>query len=147
MDISKLKFDINVDYNCDEGIDCNMYLDDGTYDQAVNLFLCLNTLTYITGYYHTMTINIAVYDEQGNQLDFSKILDGDYEWLNDEYYTTDKNEAIEIPEYLLKFLKDLKNGDKGKKDREAKELKAQIKKLKKELKEAEEKLAELEEKR
>ena len=36
-----------------------------------------------------MTINLAVYDEQGNQLDLSKILDGQYEWLDDEFYTTE----------------------------------------------------------
>lgn len=146
MDISKLKFDIDVDYDCDEGIGCNKYLDNGTYDQAVNLFSRLNMPTYITGYYHTMTINIIVYDEQGNQLDLSKILDGDYEWLDDEYYTINKNYATELPSECLKFLEDLKNGDKGKKAREVKELKVRIKKLKKELKEAEEELAELEEK-
>lgn len=110
MDINKLKFDINVDYDCDEGIDCNNYLDDGTYDQAVNLFSRLDEPTYITGYYHTMTIDIAIYDEQGNQLDLSKILDGDYEWLDDQYYTTDKNEATDLPGECLKFLKDLKKG-------------------------------------
>lgn len=59
----------------------------------------------------------------------------------------DNLEAGEIPENLLKFLEDLKNGDNGKRDREVKELKTQIEKLKKELKEAEEKLAELEEKK
>ena len=94
MDINKLKFDINIDYDCDEGIGCNEYLDDGTYEEAIKLFSSLENLTYITGYYHTMTIDIAVYDEQGNQLDLSKILYGDYEWLDDQYYTTDKKEAV-----------------------------------------------------
>lgn len=108
MDVNKLKFDINVVYNCDEGIGCRKHLDDGTYEEAIKLFSSLEDRTYITGYYHTMTINIAVYDEQGNQLDLSEILDGNYEWLDDQYHTTDKNEASDLPEECLKFLKDLK---------------------------------------
>lgn len=147
MDVSKLKFDIDVDYDCDEGIGCNKCLDNSTYEEAIRLFSLLEARTYITGYYHTMTINIAVYDENENQLDLSKILDGDYAWLDDEYYTSDKNEATDLPNECLNFLKDLKNGDKGKKDREAKELRVRIEKLKNELKEAEEELAELEEKK
>lgn len=108
MDISKLKFDIDVCYDCDEGIGCGKHLEDGTYDQAMNLFSLLNRPTYITCYYHIMTINLVVYDEQGNQLDLSKILDGEYEWLNDEYYTTDKSIATNLQGDCLKFLKDLK---------------------------------------
>ena len=81
-----------------------------------------------------------VYDENGELLDFSTILDGDYEWVT-EYYSSDKDEATEIPEYLLKFLEDLKNGDEGKRTREIEELKRRISRLKSELKEAEEKLA------
>ena len=111
MDTNKLRFDIDVHYDSDEGICCNRYLDDGTYEEAVNLFSRLNVPTYITGYYHNMTIDIAVYDEQENQLDLSKILNGDYEWLNDQYYTTDKNEATDLPKECLKFLKDLKKKD------------------------------------
>ena len=148
MDISKLKFDIDITYDCDEGEGCNATLEDGTYEQAVELIQDLDCRTYITGYYHYMSINqFDVYDENGEQLDLSTILDGDYEWVGDCYDVIDKNEATEIPENLLKFLKDLKNGDKGKRDREVKELKARIKKLKKELKEAEEELAKLDEKK
>ena len=143
MDTSKLKFDINVDYDCDEGIDCNMYLDDGTYDQAVNLFSRLRMPTYITGYYHTMTINIAIYDEQGNQLDLSKIIDGDYEWLDDEYYTTDKNEATNLPGECLKFLKDLKKDDIQRKQSKVEKLKKKIADLKSKLEEYEKDLAKL----
>lgn len=147
MNISKLKFDINADYNCDEGIDCNKYLDDGTYDQAVNLFSFLNMPTYITGYYHTMTINIAVYDENGNQLDLSKILDGDYKWLNDEYYTTDKIEATNLPGECLKFLKDLKKNDSKRKQSKVEKLKMKIVDLETELEDTKKNLAELEEKK
>ena len=143
MDISKLKFDINVDYDCDEGIGCNKYLDDGTYEQAVNLFSRLSMPTYITGYYHTMTIDIAVYDEQGNQLDLSKILDGDYEWLDDQYYTTDKNEATDLPGECLKFLKDLKKNNVERKQSKIKELKDKISDLKAQLENAEKELAKL----
>ena len=102
--------------------------------------------TYITGYYHYMSIDqFDVHDENG-ELDLSTILDGGYEWVP-EYYSSDKDDATEIPEYLLKFLEDLKNGDEGKRAREVEELKTRIDRLKKELKEAEEKLAKLEEKK
>lgn len=148
MDVSKLKFDIYISYDCDEGVECDATLEDGTYEQAVELIQGLDSRTYITGYYHYMSINqFDVYDENGEQLDLSTILDGDYEWVGDCFSSSDKKEATETPECLLKFLKDLKNGDKGKKTREVKELKARIKKLKKELKEAEKELAKLEEKK
>lgn len=146
MDISKLKFDIYITYNCDEGEGCDATLEDGTYEQAVKLVQDLDSRTYITGYYHYMSINqFDVYDENGELLDLSTILNGDYEWVP-EYYASDKDEATETPELLLKFLEDLKNGDEGKRAREVEELKDRISKLKNELKEAEEKLAKLEKK-
>lgn len=145
MDTSKLKFDIDITYDCDEGEGCDATLEDGTYEQAKHLLEDLEQRTWITSYYHYMSINqFDVYDENGEQLDLSTILDGDYEWIGDSYSTSDKKEATETPECLLKFLEDLKNGDKGKKAREVKELRARIKKLKKELKEAEKELAKLE---
>ena len=147
MDISKLRFDIYISYNCDEGEGCDVTLENGTYKQAVKLVQDLDNRTYITGYYHCMSIfTFDVYDENGELLDFSTILDGDYEWIQ-EYYTSDKDEATEIPENLLKFLEDLKNGDEGKRTREIEELKDRISMLKNELKEAEEKLAKIEEKK
>lgn len=140
MDVSKLKFDIEITYSCDEG-EGDAILDVGTYEQAVKLVQDLDSRTYITGYYHYMSIDqFDVYDENGELLDLSTILNGDYEWVS-EYCSSDKDEATEIPEYLMKFLEDLKNGDEGKRAREVEELKTQINKLKKELKEAEEKLA------
>ena len=140
MDVSKLKFDIEITYSCDEG-EGDAILDVGTYEQAVKLVQDLDSRTYITGYYHYISIDIFdVYDENGELLDLSTILNGDYEWVS-EYCSSDKDEATEIPEYLMKFLEDLKNGDEGKRAREVEELKTQINKLKKELKEAEEKLA------
>ena len=152
MDVSKLKFDIYISYNCDEGEGCHAILEDGTYEQAVKLVQDLDSTTYITGYYHYMSIDqFDVYDENGELLDFSTILDGDYEWVT-EYYSSDKDDATETPEYLLelleelKLLEDLKNGDEGKRTREVEELKTRIDKLKKELKEAEEKLVKLENK-
>ena len=146
MDISKLRFDIYISYNCDEGKGCDATLENGTYKQAVKLVQDLDSGTYITGYYHYMSIDMFdVHDENGELLDFSTILDGGYEWIP-EYYSSDKDDATEIPEYLLKFLEDLKNGDEGKRTREIEELKTRIDKLKKELKEAEEKLDKLENK-
>ena len=145
MDISKLKFDIEIAYDCDEG-EGDATLDNGTYEQAKHLIENLDQTTYITGYYHYMSIDkFDIYDENGELLDFSTILDGDYEWVP-EYYSSDKDDATEIPENLLKFLEDLKNGDEGKRARDVEELKDRISKLKKELKEAEEKLAKLENK-
>ena len=147
MDVSKLKFDIEITYDCDEGEGCDATLEDGTYEQAVKLVQDLDSRTYITGYYHYMSVDqFDVYDEHGELLDFSIILNGDYEWVT-EYYSSDKDEATEIPEYLLKLLEDLKNGDEGKRAREIEELKTRIDKLKKELKEAEEKLSKFEEKK
>lgn len=146
MDVSKLKFDIEIAYDCDEG-EGDATLDNGTYEQAKHLIENLDQTTYITGYYHYISIDIFdVYDENGELLDLSTILGGDYEWVS-EYYSSDKDEATEIPEYLMKFLEDLKNGDEGKRTREVEEIKTQIDKLKKELKENEEKLSKLEEKK
>ena len=147
MDVSKLRFNIEIAYDCDEGEGCNATLEDGTYEQAVKLVQNLDSRTYITGYYHYMSIDkFDIYDENGELLVLSTILDGDYEWIQ-EYYTSDKDDATEIPEDLLKFLEDLKNGDEGKRTREVEEIKDRISKLKNELKEAEEKLAKLEEKK
>ena len=146
MDVNKLKFDIYISYDCDEGEGCDATLEDGTYEQAVKLVQDLDSMTYITDYYHYMSIDqFDVYDENGELLDFSTILDGDYEWVP-EYYSSDKDDATEIPENLLKFLEDLKNGDEGKRARDVEELKDRISKLKNELKEAEEKLDKLENK-
>ena len=146
MDVNKLKFDIYISYNCDEGEGCHAILEDGTYEQAVKLVQDLDSMTYITGYYHYMSIDqFDVYDENGELLDFSTILDGDYEWVT-EYYSSDKDDATETPDYLLELLEELKNGDEGKRARDVEELKARIDRLKKELKEAEEKLAKLENK-
>ena len=139
MDVSKLKFDIEIAYDCDEG-EGDATLDNGTYEQAKHLIENLDQTTYITGYYHYISIDqFDVYDENGELLDLGTILDGDYEWVP-EYYSSDKDEATEIPENLLKFLEDLKNGDEGKRARDVEELKDRISKLKNELKEAEEKL-------
>ena len=144
MDVNKLKFDIEIAYDCDEG-EGDATLDNRTYEQAKHLIENLDQTTYITGYYHYISIDqFDVYDENGELLDLGTILDGDYEWVP-EYYSSDKDEATEIPENLLKFLEDLKNGDEGKRARDVEELKDRISKLKNELKEAEEKLAKLEE--
>ena len=145
MDVSKLKFDIEIAYDCDEG-EGDALLVDGTYKQAKHLIEKLDRTTY--GYYHYISIDrFDVYDENGELLDLSTVLDGDYEWVGDGYSASDKDEATETPELLLKFLEDLKNGDEGKRTREVEELKNRISKLKNELKEAEENLAKLEEKK
>ena len=146
MDVNKLKFDIYISYDCDEGEGCDATLEDGTYEQAVKLVQDLDNRTYITGYYHYMSIDqFDVYDENGEPLDLGTILDGDYEWVP-EYYSSDKDDATEIPENLLKLLEDVKNGDEGKRARDVEELKDRISKLKNELKEAEEKLDKIENK-
>lgn len=143
MDINKLKFDINVNYDCDEGEGCGRFLEDGTYEEAVELFSDLKSRTWIDHYYHFMAINeFRVHAEDGSELDLEKILDGEYSWIPD-YCTSNKSEASDTPAACLEFLEDLKIGPEGKKAREVKELKTRIKKLKKELKEAEEELVKL----
>jgi len=112
-DISKLKFDINVRYDCDEGEDCNSYLEEGTYEEAVALFNDLQSRTWIDRYYHYMSIELTVYDENGSEIDLDEILDGEYGWIAD-YCTSTKTEASEmpaagLPAAGLEFLEDLKN--------------------------------------
>ena len=113
MDVNKLKFDIYISYNCDEGEGCHATLEDGTYEQALKLVQDLDSMTYITDYYHYMSIDqFDVYDENGELLDLSTILDGDYEWVSD-YCSSDKDGATETPGYLLELLEELKNVDEG----------------------------------
>ena len=146
MDVNKLKFDIYISYDCDEGEGCDATLEDGTYEQAVKLVQDLDSMTCITDYYHYMSIDqFDVYDENGELLDLDTILDGDYEWIS-ECCSSDKDGATETPGYLLELLEELKNVDEGKRAREVEQLKDRISKLKNELKEAEEKLANLENK-
>lgn len=143
MDISKLKFDISVTYDCDEGEGCDRYLENGTYEEAVALFSDLKSRTWIDCYYHFMAINeFGIYDENGNELDLEKILDGEYSWIPD-YCTSNKSEASDTPAACLEFLEDLKNGKEGKKAREISELEKRIKELEEELKSCKDELARL----
>lgn len=142
-DVGKLRFDISITYNCDEGEQCDETLSNGTYDEAVALFSNMESRTWIDCYYHYMSINeFGIYDENGNELDLSEILDGDYDWIED-YSTSNKKEASEIPAECLKFLEDLKNGTDGKQAREVKELEKWIKKQEKELADNRKKLTKL----
>ena len=113
-DVSKLKFDINVTYDCDEGEGCDSCLENGTYEEAVALFSDLKSRTWIDHYYHYMSIELTVYDENGSELDLDEILDGEYGWMAD-YCTSNKTEASEMPAAGLEFLEDLKNGKVEKK--------------------------------
>lgn len=132
-DVSKLKFDIRVTYDCDEGEGCDQSLENGTYDQAVALFSGLESRTWIDCYYHYMSVDeLSIHDENGEKLDLNEILDGDYAWLED-FSTSSKTEASEIPADCLKFLEDLKGGSGGKKAREIKELEKRIAELEKDL--------------
>ena len=68
MDVSKLKFDIEIVYDCDEG-EGDEILVDGTYEQAKHLIEKLGGCTYITGYYHYMSIDrFDIHDENGDKL-------------------------------------------------------------------------------
>ena len=145
MDTSKLRFNIEVTYDCDEGEGCYESVDDGTFDEAMKLFSELDSRTWISGYYHYFSINqFDIEDENGEFIDISKILDGEFEWLSDCYNTSDKNEASEIPVGVLEFLEALKNGDAWFKQKQTKELKKRIAKLEKELKSAKKELETLE---
>lgn len=141
-DVSRLKFDINVTYDCDEGEGCNKWLEKGTYNKAVALFSSLKSRTWIDRYYHYMSIELTVYDENGNELDLDEILDGEYGWMAD-YCTSNKTEASEMPAAGLEFLEDLKGGSDGKKAREIKELEKRIAELEEELASSKAKLAQL----
>ena len=134
-DVSKLKFDINVTYDCDEGEGCNEWLEKGTYND-------LESRTWIDRYYHYMSIELTVYDENGNELDLDEILDGEYSWIAD-YCTSNKTEASEMPAAGLEFLEDLKGSSDGKKAREIKELEKRIAELEEELASSKAKLAQL----
>ena len=144
MDVSKFKFTVNVRYDCDEGQGCDEFLEDGTYEEAVKLFERLDSRTWISGYYHYMSVNIEVYDLHDNQIDLSDVLDGEFEWLSDYYSTSDKNEACAIPADVLRFLEALKNGDAWFKQKQVKDLKKRIAALEKELKSAKKELEALE---
>ena len=142
-DTSKLKFDINVTYDCDEGEGCDSFLENGTYDEAVALFNDLESRTWIDRYYHFMAINeFSIHDENGEKLDFDKILDGEYSWIPD-YCTSNKTEASETPAACLEFLEYLKDGDKKKNAKKVKALEKRIKELEKELKTSKTELAKL----
>lgn len=141
-DVSKLKFDIDVTYDCDEGEGCNEWLEKGTYNKAVALFSGLKSRTWIDRYYHYMSIELTVYDENGSELDLDEILDGEYSWIAD-YCTSSKTEASEMPAACLEFLEDLKGGSDGKKAREIKELEKRIAELEEELASSKAKLAQL----
>lgn len=145
MDVSKLKFNIEVTYDCDEGEGCYESVDDGTFDEAMKLFSELESRTWISGYYHYFSINqFDIEDENGEFIEIDKILDGEFEWLNDCYSTSDKNEASEIPAGVLEFLEALKNDDAWFKQKQVKELKKRIAKLEKELKSSKKELAKIE---
>lgn len=107
MDIGKLRFNFYLTYKCDEG-EGSDGLDAGTYEDAVNMWSRLDSGTYITGYYHYIFVKcFEVLDENGNELDLSKILNGEYDWIS-EFDSTDKDEATEYPSVVLSFLEDLK---------------------------------------
>ena len=141
MDISKLKFSIEVTYDCDEGEGCYESVDNGTFDDAMKLFSKLEDRTWISGYYHYFSINqFDIEDENGELVEIDKILDGEFEWLADTYSTSDKNEASDIPAGVIEFLEALKNGESWLRKSRIKELKKQIAKLEKKVVEAKEEL-------
>ena len=144
MDVSKLKFDIRVSYDCDEGEDCDQSLENGTYDEAVALFNDLESRTWIDHYYHYMSINVfSIHDENGNELDLEKILDGEYSWIPD-YSSYTKSEASETPAACLEFLEALKNGEEWLGQKQIIDLKNKIKHLEWELDSAKKELEALE---
>lgn len=147
MDVSKFKFTVNVKYDCDEGQGCYKCLEDGTYEEAVKLFESLDSRTWISGYYHYMSVNIEVYDLHDNQIDLSDVLEGEFEWLSDYYSTSDKNEACAIPADVLRFLEALKKGDNWLNESKIVELETRIKNLEQEIVEAKKELEELKGKR
>ena len=147
MDVSKLKFDIRVSYDCAEGEGCVKQLDDGTYEQAVSLFMDLDSKTWWNSYYRYMSISVGVYEvgkDGEDQLDLEKILGGEYSWLADDYSTSDVSDAMELPKCCLDFLEALKNGEEWLGQKQIVDLKNKIKQLEWELDNAKKELADLE---
>ena len=148
MDTSKLKFDVSIIYDCNDGEGCNATLNGGTYEQVKSLIQSLKDRSTTAGYFHHMWIKLfEVHGENGEQLDLNKILDSEYGWIDDGYNAYDENEATATPCCLLDFLDCLKQGDEEHKDREIGVVKDRIKTLEKELNDAKEELAEFEEKK
>ena len=147
MDINKLKFDIRVKYDCAEGEGCSKQLDNGTYEQAVSLFMDLDSRTWWNGYYRYMSVIVEVYEvgkDDEVQLDLEKILSGEYSWLADDYSTSDVSDAMELPKCCLEFLDALKNGDDWLNQKQIDDLKERIKNLEKELADAKKELEKME---
>ena len=144
MDVEKLKFDITVTYDCDEGIGCEKSIEDGSYNDAVQLAEDLEAPTWIDHYYHYVSVSVDVYGEDGEPLDLNEILDGEYSWLED-YCTSSKSEASEMPKALIEFLEDLKLSKDERKAKDIEALRAKIANLEAELVEAEEELRRLQE--
>ena len=140
MHVDKLKFTIHIKYNCDEGEGCSKHLEDGSYDETVKLFEDLDSKAY-SGYYNYMAIYQFDIEDEGRFLDLSEILYGEYEWLDDCYSTSDRDEANEIPKDILRFLALLKDDNYH-----VVELKQKIESLEKELEELKAELAKLERK-
>lgn len=144
MNVDKLKFDIAIAYDCDEGVGCEKNIEDSSYSDAVKLAADLESPTWIDHYYHYISISMAVYDEDGKPLDLNAILDGEYSWLED-YSTSSKSEASEMPKALREFLEDLKLSKDERKTKDIEALQAKIADLEAELAEAKEELRRLQE--
>lgn len=135
MDISKLKFTIAAEYDCDEGEGCYHEVKDASYDEAFHMVDALDI--YIKWYYHSMNIHFSIIDENGNPIKLPKSLEDDYGWILDPdgYYSWDKDEANSIPKDLVRFMKALKQDDAQNIKDKKKEIKSKIRKLEKEIKE------------
>lgn len=142
MDVSKLKFNVSVNYDCDEGEGCSRKLKDATWDETMELFGYLDEVTYIENYYHSMDITFSVIDENGKEVKFPRRMMKDYGWILEygEYNTYSDGESTDTPRLMMDLLNDLKKSDseyaKDKKreiqDR-IKELESELNKLKREL--------------
>ena len=143
MDVDKMKFSITATYDCDEGIECEKSIEMGSYKEACDLVAALESPTWIDHYYHRMTLFVDVYNEDGSRLDLTKALDGEYSWLDEEYYASDKTDASEMPKALSEFLEALKLSKDERKAKDIAALRAKIANLEAELTEAEEELRSL----
>lgn len=145
MDISKLNFTITAEYDCDEGEGCYKSVENASWDKAVDMLGDLDSPTYISGYYHSMTICFNVTDKNGNPVEFPKKLMDDYDWILDEeeFSTWDKDEATSIPGDMIKLMEALKQTDEQYADSKKKEIKEKIARLEDEIKELKEELSKL----
>lgn len=143
MDTSRLRFDIGVTYDCDDGEAICEHLEDCTYEDAKGLFEDL--AAEAVGYFqHFHIYLLELYDAEDNaDIDLGEVFDGQFKWLSEERITEDPKEIDELLREICKFLDALRRGEKWLDRSNAASLKKKIEDLEDELADAKSKLDKL----